>query len=41
MEVVAIQVVKVVAVKPIRLSDQQHRQALTMSPSQLQRYLKG
>jgi hypothetical protein len=41
MEVVAIQVVKVVAVRPIRLSDQQHRQALTMSASQLQRYLKG
>jgi hypothetical protein len=41
MEVVAIQAVKMVAVKPIRVSDQQARQALTMSPAQLQRYLKG
>lgn len=40
MEVVAVQTLKVLAVRPIRIADQQRRQALTMSPSQLQRFLK-
>jgi len=40
MEVVAIQTIKVLAVRPIRVTDQQNRQALTMSHAQLQRYLK-
>lgn len=40
MEVVAVQTLKVLAVRPIRLSEQQQRQALTMSPAQLQRFLK-
>jgi len=40
MEVVAIQTIKVLGVKPIRVTDQQSRQALTMSHRQLQRLLK-
>lgn len=41
MEVVAIQTLKVITVRPFRVTAQQHGQALTMSPAQLQRYLKG
>lgn len=41
MEVVAIQVLKVVSVRPYRIAEHQRHQALTMSPAQLQRYLKG